>query len=155
MGLQDHGAEFQGRVPLVLQPRIALHAKVVALLVLAVFGRIRKSEILYLFGERGPVVSPIMAGACHRSGQHAQIGVKLDLHHVDVSGLEHRPIHQALVLCRHGAATPTAVVGCIGGLLVYIHRVEGEQRTVELGRPLAVGIAAEHVAEQGVVAGDG
>ena len=81
-------------------------------------------------------------------------------HQVGVAALQHGPVDQTLVLGGHGAAAPFAVVGgkgvgrtAIGSGRFHIHGVEGKQSAIELGGPLSVGVATEHIAEKVVVAG--
>ena len=150
--LEYHRAELKHGVPLVFQPCVALHAGVVAGLVLAVLGRVGQPEVLQLFTERRPAVAPVVLGARLGGGQKAQVRVELGGHHVRVAALQHRPVDEPLVLCGHRSASPLAVIGREGRLRVYVNGVEREQSAVELRRPLAVSVAAQHVAEQLVVA---
>ena len=84
-------------------------------------------------------------------GKKSQVGVKLRCHHISIATLKHGPIDEALVLGRHSATSPFAIVGGEGRCGVYIDGVEGEEASIELRRPFAIGVAAQHVAEQLVV----
>ena len=126
MRQHHHRAELQCCVPLVFQPCVAFHSRVVAGFVLAVFCGVGQSAVLYLLGERCSVVSPIETGAPCGVWQHPQICVKLCRHHVRVAALEHGPVYETLVLCRHGAAAPFAEVGSEGAFRIGEDGVEGE-----------------------------
>ena len=146
--LEGHQSELQRRVPFIFQPGVVFHAGVAAVGVLAVFRGVGQTEILHLFGERCAAVSPVVTGARHGGGQKAQVGVQLHSQQVVVAALHHGPIDQALVLSRHRAAAPFAVVGGerVGRravILGWLHmfRVEGEETAIELSRPLPIGVA--------------
>ena len=140
--LQDHQTEFQYRIPLVFQPCIPFYTGGGTLFELTVFRGIRQSEVLCLFGKTGSVVVPVIPCPCLGVRQHPQVGIKLRLHQVGIATLQHRPIDQPLVLSGHRTTAPLTVVGREGGSTVYIDRVEGEHTAIELGRPLAVGVAS-------------
>ena len=75
MGLKGHHTELEHSVPLVFQPGVALQTIVHALGMLAILSRIGQTEVLYLFTKRGAIVPPIVTGARHGGGQHAQVGL--------------------------------------------------------------------------------
>ena len=87
-------------------------------------------------------------------GQHAAVELELRDHQVSVARLQHRPVHEPLVLRGETAAAPRPPVRIVGVLRVHQRRVEGEVAAVELGRVLAVRVAAELIAEKLIVAGD-
>ena len=55
-------------------------------------------------------------------------------------------------MCRHRASSPFAIVGGERCRRVYIDGIEGEESAVELCGPLAVGITAEHITHQFIIA---
>ena len=78
----------------------------------------------------------------------------MSLQQVEVAILQHGPVHQSLVLGGMYATTPVAEIGrqvvFVG--VVDIFWIERKQSAIEFRRPLAVGITAQHIAEQVVVA---
>ena len=152
MSLKNHRTEFESRIPLVFKPGVAVHSRVVARFMLTVFSRIRQSAVFYLFRERSPIVSPIELSPFSCVRQHSQVGIKLRLHHVPIAALQHRPVYETLVLCRHRAAAPFAEIGSKRTFRVGINRIEGKERAVKLRWIFPIGITSEHIAEQLVVA---
>ena len=99
-------------------------------------------------------MAPVLSCPGFCIGLESQVGVNLGSHHVGIATLQHRPVDKALVLSRHRATSPFAVVGGESGSGIDIDRIKSEQAAVELCGPLAVGITAQHVAEEFIVAED-
>ena len=89
------------------------------------------------------------------TGPREPLAIELELREdrVEVPGLEHGPVDEALILGREHAAPPVAPVRRVGAVLPHQTGIEDEVAAVELGRVLAEGIAAQLVAEERVVAG--
>ena len=58
-----------------------------------------------------------------------------------------------MILCSHRSSTPLPVVGSKGLLLIHKAGVERKQAAVEFGWRASIGVAAQHVTEQGIVTG--
>ena len=158
MGFEGHHTELQTGVPLVFQPGVALHAWIEARWSFAaVFGIVGQSVVLYLFCETGAPMMPVHLRSQRGVLEDSQVEVELWLHQVRIAALEHRPVHQSLVLCRMHPSSPVTEVGCELILCGIVHQrgVEGEESSIKLRGPFALGVAAQHIAEQGIVACDG
>ena len=115
----------------------------------------RQAKVLQLLGEGTAAVSPVVAGARLGAGQRAAVVLKLRRHEVKVAALEHRPVEQPLILRGVASAAPHAEVGrFVGKVVAHKAGVVDKQAAVELRRIFAGTVAAEHVAEELVVAPD-
>ena len=100
-------------------------------------------------------MSPV--NACPEFGvsQCQPIEIKLRLHHVEVTGLDHWPVYESLVLCGETAATPhTEIRTAVFVVGLEIAGIIGKQTAIELCRPLSVCITCQLIAEEVVVTAD-